>query len=69
MFVTSELKYTDGCDPYELPKREHQDDLEQWPAVTYIIVRLHLKLLQLSAVTFFRRICKSRMFRFLLLIT
>ena len=33
-----------GCDPYELPMREWKDNVDLWPAITYVHVCMHLKL-------------------------
>ena len=31
-----------GCDPYELPGREWKDNVDLWPAITYVHVCMHL---------------------------
>ena len=30
-----------GCDPYELPGREWKDNVDLWPAITYVHVCMH----------------------------
>ena len=31
-----------GCDPYELPREEWQDNIDIWPAITYVHVCMYL---------------------------
>lgn len=36
------LKYINDVDPYEIPRNEWVDDLDTWPAITYIHVGMYL---------------------------
>ena len=36
------LQFTDGLDPYEIPKKEWIDDVELWPGVTHIHACMYL---------------------------
>ena len=36
------LKLLDGIDPYEVDKKEWQDDLDLWPAITHVHACMYL---------------------------
>ena len=38
------LSVTGGVDPYEVPRNEWMDDVDLWPAITYIHVGMYLVL-------------------------
>ena len=39
---TSKLAIIKNIDPYEIPKGEYKDDVDMWPATTYIHVGMYL---------------------------
>ena len=39
---TDKLKIINGSDPCELPKKEWEDNIEMWPAITYVHVCMYL---------------------------
>ena len=39
---TDKLKIINGRDPCELPKNEWEDNIEMWPAITYVHVCMYL---------------------------
>ena len=36
------LNLINGHDPYELPREEWQDNIDMWPAITYVYVCMYL---------------------------